>query len=306
MSRYSFVERGLPNMATGTFAQSASKSASSTSKLSYTPTVTPPSADGNPNVWRANHLPDGLIYIIVGGAAGAIFILILLWYGISRYMSRRAAKKTMYETNNIQWRDTPSSGLYDRGDEKELYQSLLDRGDKSESKPKKSLIGLLGGGSQLGSSASYDTLANTEGDDDMIGGAYQERFNPVQDVIPNHFPRSSLFISPTMEVVQQNRQSKNLGRSNHFQNLSMTSLQSASESSSNYLDKPERTASPERKPKTYGRYQQGNRSSLGVAEHPQTRASLEVPTGNNHHRKQSSTTPSGFLDDLLEGKNESV
>ncbi|GAV56048.1 hypothetical protein ZYGR_0AZ02200 [Zygosaccharomyces rouxii] len=314
MAGHSVVQRALPNIATGTFAQSgsaASKTSSATSKTSYSAVVTPPSADGNPNVWRSDHLPDGLIYIIVGGAAAAIFAFILLWYGISRYMSRRAAKKTMYETNNIQWRDTPGSGLYDHGDEKELYQSLMDHSEKNDSKPKKSLIGLLGGGNRPGSSTSYDTLADADVEDDLIGGAYQERLNTVQDFVPSHFPRSSLFISPTMEVVQQNQQSKSLGRSNHFQNLSMTSLPSASESSSNLLDRPERTASPERKPKAYNRYHQRNRSSVGVSEYSQPRShshsksasSFEAPNVSN---KKHGTTPSMYLNDLLEGKDGSV
>lgn len=314
MVGHSVIQRALPNIATGTFAQSASaasKTSSATLKTSYSAVVTPPSPEGNPNVWRSHHLPDGLIYIIVGGAAAAIFVFILLWYAVSRYMSRRAAQKTMYETNNIQWRETPSSALYDHGDEKELYQSLMDHADKNDFKPKKSLIGLLGGGSRLGLSTSHDTIADADVEDDLIGGAYQERFNPVQDFVPNHFPRSSLFISPTMEVLQQNQQSKSLGRSNHFQNLSVTSLPSASESSSNLLDKPERTASPERKPKAYNRYNQRNRSSVGVSEyvqphshsHSKSASSFEIPNGNN---KKHGTTPSMFLNDLLEGKDGSL
>ncbi|CAR25512.1 hypothetical protein ZYGR_0A00760 [Zygosaccharomyces rouxii] len=310
MAGHTVVQRALPNIASGSFAQSASKTSSHTSKTSYSAVVTPPSSDGNPNVWRANHLPDGLIYIIVGGTAAAIFAFIILWYAVARYMSRRVAKKTMYETN-IQWRDTPSSGLYDHGDEKELYQSLVDHSDKNDARPKKSLIGLLGGGNGLGSSTSYDTVADADMDDDLIGGGYQERFNPVQDFVPSHFPRSSLFISPTLEVAQQNQQSKSVGRTNHFQNLSVTSLPSASESSSNLLDRPERTASPERKPKAYGRYHQRNRSSVGVSDHSHSRShsrsksasSFEMPNVNNNNKKHG-TTPSRFLNNLLEGNDD--
>lgn len=316
MSRTQIVHRALPSM-TGSFAQSASttpsKTSSHTSKTSYSAVVTPPSADGNPNVWSSHHLPDGLIYIIVGGAAGAIFILILLWYAISRYMSRRIAKKTMYESG-IQWRDAPGGGLYERSDEKELYQSLMDPSDKNDLRPKKSLIGLLGGGNGLTSSTSYDTLPDADIDEDLIGGQYQERFNPVQDFVPSHFPRSSLFISPTLEVVQQNQQSKNVGRMNHFQNSSVTSLPSASESSSNLLDRPERTASPERKPKAYGRYHQRNRSSMGVSENPRSHSpsksgsslvDMEDP-GYNNTKKHGAAAPSKFLNNLLEGKEGSI
>lgn len=301
MSYPTLAKRSMPKLESGSFTQSASTTAStasqtsSASAASYSPVVTPPSADGNPNVWKSNNVPEGTVYIAVGSTAGAIFAVILIWYVISRYLSRRAAKESTYENraqlNAGNWGHSTPGGVYGKGDEKELYQSLMDHSERNDLKPKKSLIGLLGGTTDgLRASSSFDTSPEPDVDDELIEG-YQERFNPVQDFVPNHFPRNSLFISPTLEVVQQQQQSKNAqGRLNHFHNLSVSSLPSTSESSKN-LDRPERAASPERKPKAYGRYHQRNKSSLGVSEHSKSGSESEP-------NKQA---PSQFLNNLLEG-----
>ncbi|AQZ15776.1 PRM5 (YIL117C) and YNL058C [Zygosaccharomyces parabailii] len=294
--------RAMPTLASGSFVQSASTTVSkasktsSASKVSYSAVVTPPSADGNPNIWKSNNIPEGTVYIAVGSCVGAIFAILLMWYIITRYLSRRAAKESTYghatQSHLSRWGDS-DGGIYEHGDEKELYQSLVDHNEGDDIKPKKSLIGLLGGNSNgLHSSGSFDTLPGGEVDDDLLGG-YHERFNPVQDFVPSHFPRSSLFISPTLEVVQQQQQSRSMqGRSNHFHNLSVSSLPSTAESSNN-LDRPERTASPERKPKGYARYHQRNKSSVGISEHSKSASESEP-------NKQA---PSKFLNNLLEGED---
>lgn len=313
MSRITALVKDLPQLST----TSVSSSAPSTSTTSYTATVTPPSAADNPNIWNPDHKPDGTIFIAVGSIAGAVFVAIMLWWIVASYLSRKTAKHAFYENLEEQYGNHPHSqlcgnGIYDNDESKELFTSFRGNKNDNDEKTRKSRISLLGG-SKLRDSNSWDSLPEMQPDWD--GATHPERFNAIQDTIPRHYNRNSLFISPTIEVVQQRQEdhrSRMMEKSLHNNDLSATSLVSADNSNVDMnisLHKPERAASPERKQKKTpgGGYHKRNKSSLGlipvISDHGSAScmnvdSSSTTTKKHNGHKKQ---TPSMYLNEMLEG-----
>ena len=110
--------------------------------------------------------------------------------------------------------------------------------------------------------------------------------------------RSSLFISPTLEVTQQ-QQAKNsrlIETSNIYNGDDFSMMSTDSLVIDNDMNKPRRAASPERKKKIREdiHYHMRNKSSLGLGASDSLPSS---PTKNNSQRHKK--TPSMFLDDML-------
>lgn len=301
MSTTDAVVKALPKLVTTTRSVSSVTSSATTSTTSYSAIVTPPSAAGNPNIWNPNHKPNGTVFIAVGSIAGAIFVAVMLWFAIAGHLSRRIARKTLMEEQYKTYSHA-GSGFYDDGDEKEFLASLNGVNHENEKRSRKSRLSFLGGGSGLKGFNSWDSLPEYQ--PELGDGTMQESFNPIQD-FPRYYNRNSLFISPTIEVAQQQQQghrSRTMGRPYHQSSLSATSLLSSDDSNpllTNELHKPERAASPERKEKkSPGGYHKRNKSSLGLTPISSTPGSGNVVGRNTkgQHRKQA---PSMYLEDLL-------
>lgn len=314
MSTITALAKNLPQLSTASITTSISPSASSssTSTTSYTATVTPPSAVDNPNIWNPNHKPDGTIFIAVGSIAAAVFVAIILWWVIVSYLSRRTAKRAFYENLEEQYPHSQlcGNGTYDDDDSKELFTSFRGNKDESDEKTRKSRVSLLGG-SKLRDSNSWDSLPEMQTDWDET--THPERLNAIQDSFPRHYNRNSLFISPTIEVVQQQQEdhrSRMMEKNLHNYDFSATSVVSVDDSNVGInLHKPERAASPERKQKkTPGAgYHNRNKSSLGlipvISDHGSAPCmNNDCSSSNikkaNGHKKQ---TPSMYLNEMLGG-----
>lgn len=307
MSELNAVNKALPQYTTTassetTSATDLSTAGSSTTSL-QTPTVTPPSPEGNPNIWNHDHRANGTVFIAVGAVVGAIFVAMLLWTVISSHLSRRIAKKTLLEDSFVGQRRA-STGDYDDGDDK-MFLAALGGSDeeKVDEKTGKNRLSLFMGGSNLKGSSSWDSLP--EYVPELSNYAPQERLNLLQDY--PRYNRNSLFISPTLEVAQQQGHRSRIEKSYHQSSLSTGSVVSSDKSTPlliNDLHRPERAASPERKEKkTPGGYHKRNNSSLAVST-----VESNSNSGGSSERKprDKKKTPSMYLDDMLKGGEDSI
>lgn len=295
--------KDLPKFSTtaASATPSATDSASTGSTTTtYSPTVTPPSAAGNPNIWGSDHRADGTVFIAVGSIVAAIVFGMLVWSLVTSHLSRRIAKKTLIR-DDYAGHSRGSTGFYDNGDDKEFFAALKSSDDETiDDKAKGSKLGLLNDGSNLRGSNSWDSLP--EYGPEYSNYAAQERLNPIQDNFPR-YNRNSLFISPTMEVAHQQSQKSRLDKVYHHSSLSATSLLSSDKNTpvlSSDLHRPERAASPERKEKkTPGTYHKRNKSSLGLNPVDSGGAVKERKPRDGPKRK----TPSMYLNDMLQGED---
>lgn len=292
--------KALPKFTTSATSETATatdQSTVSSSTISYTPTVTPPSPAGNPNIWDSDHRPNGTVFIAVGSIVAAIFLGMLLWSVITSHLSRRIAKKTMMG-DRYEGHSRESSGFYDNGDDKEFLAAFKGSDDQ---KTKRSEFSLPKTESNLNGSTSWDSLP------EYVPEFPQERLNLIQDSFPR-YNRNSLFISPTIQVAQQQGHRSRMDKPSHHSSLSNTSLLSSDKTTpalSHELHKPERAASPERKEKkTPGGYHKRNKSSLGLnsADSSGSLAVNERKPRDGPKRK----APSMYLDDILKGEEDMV
>ena len=138
----------------------------------------------------------------------------------------------------------------------------------------------------------------------------------IQDPINN--PRRSFFISPTFEVIQQQR-AVNFERNSrlfHFPQLSDTSLGhhnsfgSHSSGGSPSVQPLEKVASPGRKQKrreNAGYYHAKTKSRLGIVERDRPDNEVLYPPSSDSSEKKSGSipkviTPSKYLDSMLSGE----
>lgn len=304
--------RDLPKLSTSTAAttptvSSSSKSKSSTS-TSYTATVTPPSAAGNPNIWNPNHRPDGTIFIAVGSIVGAIIAAAFLWWIVTSYISRRTARKAFRGNLEGQFRSHIVSPLeYDHDDDKEMFLSMKNISGSSDDLANRSKVNLLSTGgkskSDLRDSTSWDSLPEFQPNLDIRNPL--EKTSAIEDNFPNHYKRNSLFVSPTIEVLQQQHGSRAKLREQeaHSKTLSSSSMTASSDD----LNKPERAASPERKPKKtpVNTYHKRNNSSIVLSQGSPSKDSAghgKPDFTSNQTKGHRKKTPSMYLEDMLGGK----
>ncbi|CAI6451794.1 BPK_HP2_G0024440.mRNA.1.CDS.1 [Saccharomyces cerevisiae] len=125
MTVITIAKRGLPKLTTSTSSTTTASSsstitsvASSSSSLpllsnstssSIIPSITPPSRNGNPYILDSGDMPNGTVFIVVGGIAGVIFLAILLWWVITTYSSHRLTRSVqdyeskMFSTQHTQF-----------------------------------------------------------------------------------------------------------------------------------------------------------------------------------------------------------
>ncbi|AMD21530.1 HFL326Wp [Eremothecium sinecaudum] len=148
------------------------------------PEITPPNADLNPNIWKSSK-PPGTVFILVGAASIAIFIALIAWYVITEHISRRDTKKLLYESEEKGFDDAFSTDneLFD-GREQPVKPPVYP-----EMKPKLLMDQTLQAGQLFGVSQNtpLERLPVPE-DDKWLEGQ-----------------RKSMYISPTIEVMNQKR-----------------------------------------------------------------------------------------------------
>ncbi|CCH43566.1 hypothetical protein BN7_3118 [Wickerhamomyces ciferrii] len=190
----------LPSVTTkaGSSSKSSSKSTglptlstSSSSQIS-TPTITPPSADDNPNIWKSS-VPSGTVFIAVGAIAGFIFLSFMTLIFIKKLMAKKYAKKTLFIDNES------SSSFGGSGSEK--YSNNNNNGGFYNTQQNQSAvkIPLLYDQTKIG---SVDNIPDTSMTNE------QNLFSTL-DTEQNK--RKSMFISPTAEVMNYNKNSRFLG-----------------------------------------------------------------------------------------------
>ncbi|SCV05435.1 LANO_0H07426g1_1 [Lachancea nothofagi CBS 11611] len=263
------VERDLPTLTTS--------SSGSSSNTSYpTPSITPPSIKGNPFIWSSDK-PSGTIFIAVGSIVGFILIAIILAYFISAYISQRQTEKQRYDAVDHEFNShvNGDGGFY----ETEKSQFIAKNPPQNS---KNSVIRLLD--AQEPGRAS-PILTNQASNSSLA----QEFYSSIQDQNAAQ-NRKSLFISPTVEVINQQRKSMLM------QNMNTSSSSLLSESSPE-LNKPERAASPDRKKG----HQSRSKSNLSFnvtsanskSTSPDSAALRETPV-------QRPKAPSMYLEKMLE------
>ena len=213
-----------------------------------------------------------------------------------------------------------SSGKDGRGgDDNDVVDGMQHshNNDHTRKKSRFSLFMTKGLGSQ-----AEGSLGRVEEDDDPVSTLdftrqrRQSRVNVIQDPINN--PRRSFFISPTFEVIQQQK-AVNFERNSrlfHHPQLSDTSLGyqnsfgSHSSGGSPSVQPLEKVASPGRKQKrreNVGHYHAKTKSRLSIVERDRVDNEISYPPSSNSSEKRVGSipkviTPSRYLDNMLSGE----
>lgn len=275
-------ERAMPKLTSG------SQTASSSKKFA-TPTITPPSIKGNPHIWSSNK-PSGTVFIAVGSIVGFIFLVIVLAYVISAYISRRQTDKLRYESVDHEFHshvNGPASKV-------NLFSKRIPREDSYDSEK----AGFLSKAAQTPQSRSVARLLDMQEPERMSPGLThhdsttslaQEFYSSIQDQNTAQ-NRKSLFISPTVEVINQQRKSMLL------QNLGNSTTSLISEPGTD-LNRPERAASPSRK----APHQSRNKTSLSSALTSVKSRSTSPGKGSLREKPlDRAKIPSAYLEKMLE------
>ncbi|CAR25011.1 KLTH0G09570p [Lachancea thermotolerans CBS 6340] len=269
-------ERAMPSLT------NAGKASST--KTYTTPTITPPSIKGNPHIWSSDK-PSGTLFIAVGSVVGFIFLIIALAYIVSAYISRRQTEKLRFETIDQEFQshvggksysklgnsdDPEKSGFLSKAVHTPQSRSvarLLDRPDFQQPSP------------ALSNQDSSTSLA-------------QEFYSSIRDQTAAQ-NRKSLFISPTVEIVNQQRKSAVLQNMNN----SVSSLVSDSGAE---LNKPEKAAPSTRKAMYKARNKSSMGSAVGIAK---SRSTSPVKSGLRDKPLDRAKTPSVYLDKMFEDES---
>lgn len=180
------------NKSSGTSTGSTSKlpklssttTSASTSSSSYAiPTITPPSSDGNPNIWKSK-APSGTVFIGVGAVAGFIFLSFILVLFIKKLLAKRTAKNTL----SLDSESGAASMMGGRIGEKSIYGHSAN--------PSTIKIPLLYEQPEKSYNDLSDTLLKPE----------QNLFSTLDS---DYNKRRSMFISPTAEVMNYNMNKSN-------------------------------------------------------------------------------------------------
>ncbi|CCF60182.1 hypothetical protein KAFR_0J01150 [Kazachstania africana CBS 2517] len=300
------VTEEMPSIFTTTSGNSTVLMTQSSSTISsVTPTITPPSAEGNPHIFRTSDR-DGTVFIAVGACAAMIFLAILIWWSIVTYISHRNTKRAYYDTmeknydvtTNNPFYDIPITNSSDNGDDAD--EKLVANNNRRGSK-----IALFGANAQKSSRReSWDSIPNASAVDLLMGATetkdQQFGFNSIQDNIPTYYNRNSLFISPTFEVSKQKTPQKPFQSPSKFGKLAdasqgnQSTISLVSTDSKPGYHRPERAASPERKSKVRETYHRRNQSSLSFIASP---SKINVPPGDNFDSNKSTYNTGNHIND---------
>ncbi|CAI4962962.1 BBT_HP_G0011360.mRNA.1.CDS.1 [Saccharomyces cerevisiae] len=316
MTVITIAKRGLPKLTTSTSSTTIASSsstitsvASSSSSLpllsnstssSIIPSITPPSRNGNPYILDSGDMPNGTVFIVVGGIAGVIFLAILLWWVITTYSSHRLTRSVqdyeskMFSTQHTQfygdspYMDYPAKENFQ--DQVHISESDISPGNKDES-VKDALV------------------SHTNNEKPFLSNFERPLFSLVSES-----NRNSLFISPTGDILYKTRLSKLYQESPRLlqkpvimtsDNVSTNSLVSTiSSSSASSLDNGNEKEVGEdiRKPAKIA-----SSPSRKLLNSPESDGSV-----NRNHSKgnllvvqsKRKPTPSTYLEHMLEGKEQ--
>lgn len=319
----------LPTLSSGASTTVSSLLSSlSSSTSSAIPTIVPPSADNNPYILGKSKHPDGTVFIAVGTLVGFIFLALLVRWVTLSVLSRRNAKRSSYEP-------TDRDFVYQQGSTNYENPFLLDEeklsydGGLLDEKLRKSQLNITGSHHHFNSitSKSIDSENQeecreyhqggyiTDDDDNFMGAVDHARFNPIQDHIPSYYNnRKSLFISPTLEL-KQNLDPNPLSNLNdpfrdgrNVSRISIATYNTVDDDVDDLLLRPERSASPERKPRQSPireGYHKRNKSSLGmIANVGPSSLNVNIPENLDFtptKKKGRKMAPSVYLEDILGG-----
>ncbi|SCU88440.1 LADA_0E10154g1_1 [Lachancea dasiensis] len=277
------ARRALPALTTASSSGASTASATgdtSTSTSSYAvPTITPPSAKGNPHIWTSDK-PSGTVFIAVGSVVGSILLAIVLMYLVSAYISRRHTEKQRYDVIDSEFQsymNSHSGGMFDH----EKFQFGVGKKRSSRMSPTRSTIRLLDAQEPSEQPLALSPHASNT-------SIPQELYSSLQDQNAA-LNRKSLFISPTVEIVNQQRKAV-------LQNGNNSSPSLISEPGSD-LSKPERAASPERRKAPQTRHK-SNLSSSVVSAKSSSNSPENIQLQDS--AIQRAKVPSQYLEELLE------
>ncbi|CAI4064457.1 hypothetical protein SKDZ_09G0530 [Saccharomyces kudriavzevii ZP591] len=315
MTLITINKRGLPKLTTASTATTASSTSIITSAVSSSssalpssnstsssviPSITPPSKNGNPYIIDSGSMPNGTVFIIVGAIAGAIFLAILLWWIIVTYSSHRLTKSVQdYESKMFSTQHTQNYGdsSYTDLSAKGLYQDHPhDRfGDSdAENKDESAKIALV-----------YHNV------NEKILSSNFER--PISPLVSNS-NRNSLFISPTGDILNKTRLSKLyqespkllqkplVATSNNASSSSLISTISSSSISSTDNGNEKKIEEDMKKPAKIAA--SPNRKLSGSPGSNDSSKSQRSKGSSLAVQPKRKATPSTYLEDMLEGKQQ--
>lgn len=297
-------ERDLPNLQSSLFESvitttSQTSSAGATTSSVATPTsipvltstvyvleITPPAARDNPFIYHTGNMPDGTVFIAVGAIVGLIFIAILIWWCITTFISYRNTKEANALLNQHTYYNLEKAPLNDHPFNNDNNSNNNNRIVSDSSSMGKSNTDSY----EFEEKYLHRDMAFDNGENDFEFGLRPEHqpFSIIQPDINsnsnnNMYFRQSLFISPTLQMAQRSQDIYQTPRRN----------------SAISLDRPELTASPERKKKARSKHKR-NQSSLGLLSASPSKSQLDLSTKANH-RKSASV----YLNDMLSGSIDS-
>ncbi|CCK71970.1 uncharacterized protein KNAG_0I01850 [Huiozyma naganishii CBS 8797] len=321
--------------ALSTRAALTTSSSSSTAAASTTAVVREaivlPSAEDNPYIYHADDRPEGTVFIAVGSIAAFIGIAIAMWWAVTKYLSHKYTKeKELFDQNNLNYSymekqqrwggyrvasdeslfgiDSSNNGSIG-GYKEQLLTPIVSNTSNDDNKPR-SDIGAASPWQGHGAGAVATQL-----DDNIL----HTPFNPIQDTLQVESNRRSMFISPTIELIQhqRGRTADPTGRHSVYNHNSEVALGSnITDDKTGDLNEPRRTASPQRRARARESPNRKSGSNLRLVPSPvkpllPREHDLGFPNGTtregdfrdgttsgsrkNGHKK----TPSMYLDDLL-------
>jgi hypothetical protein len=235
-----------------------------------TPTITPPSAADNPNIWKSN-MPSGLVFIAVGAVAGFIFLVFLLILLITRLIANRNAKKSVLILDSSSF----SSGGGGSSEKPNPFYSHLSTTSTNQMKHNPYMQNKI----PLLYNESSDFNSSTDVSDVQGKNNEANFYSTLSNPDDAANKRKSMFLSPTAEVMSFNK------KQNYHQRL----MGSSTNLSSVYTESPS---------------QVGHRHLDSIDSH--TDISLQ-PQNENNQREGSSkqkaarrTVPSAYLESMFE------
>ncbi|CCD24420.1 uncharacterized protein NDAI_0D01070 [Naumovozyma dairenensis CBS 421] len=334
----------LPSLTTTSDPTSSSSSSSATTTVTTTPIILPPSSEGNPYITGRDTRLDGTVFIAVGAIIGAIFLTMIVWRLLATIKSNKNARYDRYDLGNrnlfndiYHISDDRENNTYrypssstDNDVEEKVTNSELAHGKENFKKSTLSLLLSSRSNSNDDQEENHDLEAfiydkGEDHDTDNFHSKIQTRYNPIHHEPTFNINRKSLFISPTLEILQPNNNeelhqpSNNNARAflgvstNPFNdhNYSNTSLISDSDldDSNNYsLRQPQRAASPERKMKKSPireGYHKRNKSSLGMISTTTLLSSPSYHNNQSNHQNNNNNNEQ-LIDEVVPASLEST
>lgn len=169
---------------------------STTSQSWATPTITPPSASDNPNVWRSS-APAGTVFIAVGAVAGFFLLCFIVFLFIRKLLAHENAKHSLSFDS-----DSDDSFMPLNGNKPQLSNKISNPFHSSASKGESS--------DDVSEEQKYPALYDRSDYNDSVtnvsSDAYLKQpeglYSTLETQSANNLKRKSMFVSPTAQVMQ--------------------------------------------------------------------------------------------------------